>query len=128
MPALRPRKLQETFTGPSVMSDMKKYIQDQVDYLYNKTAVMRESLLPKWVKIYKGKPEIERKTFPWPEASNLVVQLAATHADELLSRVMSIYQSEQLFVAQVLGDYQKGVADDQREMLERFMSDQSLSP
>ena len=128
MPALRPRKLQETFTGPSVLSDMKKFIQDQVEYLYNKTSVMRESLLPKWVRIYKGKPDIERKTFPWPDASNLVIQLAATHADELLSRIMSIYQNEQLFVAQVLGDYQKGVADDQREMIERFMADQSLSP
>lgn len=128
MPAIKIKKLQDVLTGPTVMAGIEKYVQDNVEYLFNKTQVMRETLLPKWVKIYKGTPEVEHKTFPWPEASNLVIQLAATHADELLSRVMSIYQSEQLFIAQVLGDFEKGQGTEQGDMIERFMSDMSLSP
>ena len=128
MPAIKIKKLQDVLTGPTVMAGVEKYVRANVEYLFNKTQVMRETLLPKWVKTYKGTPEVEHKTFPWPEASNLVIQLAATHADELLSRVMSIYQSEQLFVAQILGDFDKGQGADQGDMIERFMSDMSLSP
>ena len=122
------RKLSKTFTSPDEMNNLQNYVYMQVDYLLNKTRGMRENLLPKWVKTYKGKPEVERKTFPWPEASNLVVQLAATHADELLSRVMAIFQAEQLYVAQVLGDYEKGTASDEVEIVEKFMGDQAWDP
>ena len=122
------RKLSKTFTSSDEMNNLQNYVYMQVDYLLNKTRGMRENLLPKWVKTYKGRPEVDRKTFPWPEASNLVVQLAATHADELLSRVMAIFQAEQLYVAQVLGDYEKGVASDEVEIVEKFMGDQAWDP
>lgn len=120
--------LEKHITNSNEMDDMKSYIFNQVSYLMNKTQTLREELLPKWVKTYKGIPEVEHKSFPWPEASNLVVQLAATHADELLSRIMAIYQTDQLFVASILGDFNKGIGDDQREMIERFMTDVSLDP
>lgn len=125
---LRIQKLSKVFTGPNVLEDMDKYVEEQTRYLSNKTQMMREVLLPKWVKIYKGQPDVERKTFPWPEASNTVVQVAATTADELLSRVMSIWQAEQLYVAQILGDFQKGVGTDEKEIIEKFMGDCAMSP
>lgn len=128
MPAPAIRPLKATFTNKDEQENMLGYVREQVDYLLAKTQRMREVLLPKWEKIYKGKPDVERKTFPWPEASNLVIQLAATHADELLSRVMSIYQTEQLYVSQILGDFEKGVGQEQSDIIERFMSDQALSP
>lgn len=128
MPFPKVLTLEKEITNSEELDDLKMYIFNQVSYLMAKTQNLREELLPKWVKTYKGTPEVERKSFPWPEASNLVIQLAATHADELLSRIMSIYQSDQLFVAQILGDWKKGVGDDQREMLETFMSDVSLDP
>jgi hypothetical protein len=120
--------LEKHITNDEARGDMCNYIENQVEYLMGKTKNLREELLPKWVKTYKGTPEIEHKSFPWPEASNLVIQLCATHADELLSRIMSIYQSEQLFVASILGDFKKGIGDDQREMIEKFMSDAALDP
>ncbi|HEY1644811.1 MAG TPA: hypothetical protein VGF75_00310 [Candidatus Saccharimonadales bacterium] len=122
------RKLSKTITNPDEMQNLQTFVFLQVDYLLNKTRMLRENLLPKWVKTYKGRPEVERKTFPWPEASNLVIQLAATHADELLSRVMAIFQAEQLYIAQILGDFEKGVGDDEREIIEKFMGDQAWSP
>jgi hypothetical protein len=128
MPDMQIQKLDKVLTGPTVLDTLDKYIEEQTRYLHNKTQMMREVLLPKWVKIYKGQPEVERKTFPWPEAANTVVQVAATTADELLSRVMSIWQAEQLYVAQILGDFNKGVGEDEQEMLERFMGNCSSDP
>jgi len=128
MPFPKVLTLDKQITNSEMMTDLKTYIFNQVSYLMAKTQNLREELLPKWVKTYKGTPEIQEKTFPWPKASNLVVQLAATHADELLSRIMSIYQSDQLFTAEILGDFNKGIGQDQREMLEKFMSDVSLDP
>lgn len=128
MPFPKVLSLEKEITNSEMMTDLKTYIFNQVSYLMGKTQNLREELLPKWVKTYKGTPEVERKSFPWPEASNLVIQLAATHADELLSRIMSIYQSDQLFVASILGDFKKGIGDDQRAMIETFMSDVSLDP
>jgi hypothetical protein len=128
MPFPKVLSLEKHITNSNELDDMRAYIYNQVEYLMTKTQNLREELLPKWVKTYKGKPEIEHKSFPWPDASNLVIQLAATHADELLSRIMSIYQSDQLFVASILGDFKNGIGDDQRDILEKFMSDVSLDP
>lgn len=122
------RSLTKTFTNPDELANMDKFVDSQVEYVSNKTRMLRTELLPKWAKIYKGKPEVERKTFPWPEASNLVIQIAATHADELLSRVMAIWQAEDLYIAQIFGDYEQGTADDEREIIEKFMGDQAWSP
>lgn len=124
----RVRAIKDELTGPSAIEDLEKYIYNQVSYLLAKTDNLRTNLLPKWVDIYKAKPDVERKSFPWPSASNLVVPLAATHADELLSRIMSIYQSDQLFIAKILGDFAKGEGEDQRDMIEHFMADVSLDP
>lgn len=128
MAELQIKRLTEVFTGPGVLDALDNYVREHARYLTNKTQMMREVLLPKWVKIYKGIPKVARKTFPWPEASNTVVQVAATTADELLARVMSIWQAEQLYVAKILGDFGKGVGDDEQEIIERFMEDCSSSP
>jgi hypothetical protein len=120
--------LEKVFTNSNEMDDMRSYIYRQTEYLMAKTKNLRENLLPEWVKVYKGTPDVQRKSFPWPDASNLVIQLAATHADELLSRIMSIYQSDQLFISEVLGDFDDGIGDDQAKMFEKFLSDVSLDP
>jgi hypothetical protein len=104
------------------------YMKNKIEYISAKSQILREELLPKWVRNYKGIPAEEEKTFPWPGASNLVVQLIGTHCDELLSRVMAIYMTDPLVVAKLLGDFDSGTGDDQREMLEIFYGDMALEP
>lgn len=128
MPFPKVMPLEKVITNSEAMGDIKGYLYNQVEYLMTKTKTLRDELLPKWVNVYKAIPEVERKSFPWPEASNLVIPIAATHADELLSRIMAIYQTDQLFIAQLLGDFDDGEGADQREMIERFMADASLDP
>lgn len=128
MPLPKIYPLYDAITNPEQRSDIEKFIYNQVEYLRTKTQSFRESVMPTLVDIYKGKPQTEEKTFPWPKASNLVIQLAATHADELLSRIMAIYQTDQLFVAQLLGDWEDGTGDEERAIIEEFMSDVALDP
>jgi hypothetical protein len=107
---------------------MEKHVSETVKDLMDKTRAFREVLLPQWIRIYKGTPREKEKTFPWPGASNLIPQVAATHADELLSRVMAIYQDDPLFVAKIVGDFNDGAGEDQRAAIERFMGDIALEP
>jgi hypothetical protein len=58
----------------------------------------------------------------------LIVQLIATHSDELLSRIMAIYMTEPLFVAKLLGDYGDGEGEDQKNAIEDLIGDLSVEP
>lgn len=41
----------------------------------------------RWERIYRARPAQEKKDFPWPNASNLVVALAATDVDTSFARI-----------------------------------------
>ena len=117
--------------GKQEFEVLLSFIVDQVKYIKAKCRGIREELMPKWVRIYRGIPAEENRTWPWPGASNLIIQVAATHADELLSRVMAIYATDPLFVAKLLGDFDEDgeySGDNQREMIEQFMQDTSYEP
>lgn len=44
----------------------------------------------RWEKVYRARPQEEKKNFPWEGASNLVVPIAATDVDTLYSRMMGL--------------------------------------
>lgn len=107
------------------------YIEDNCKYVKEKCRGIRETMMPKWVRIYRGVPNDKNKTWPWPGASNLVIQLAGTYSDELLSRVMAMYTIEPLFNCGVLGDFDDQTnlsGDDQGQEIEKFMQDISYEP
>lgn len=107
------------------------YIEDHIKYVKAKCKGIREVLMPKWVRIYRGIPAEEDKTWPWPGASNLVIQVAGTFCDELLSRVMAMYATDPLFNAGLLGDFDDTSNEsgaEQAEELEYFLGDCALQP
>jgi hypothetical protein len=122
-----PQRVDEHF-GKDETAALKIYIKDYIEYIYDQNTGIREELLPRWIRTYRGTPAEEERTFPWPGASNLIIQVAATHADELLSRVMAIYQQELLFRAKALGADKTGEIEDQREILEEYLTDAALDP
>lgn len=107
---------------------LHKFIQQHVDHIYDQNKGIREELLPRWIRTYRGTPAEPVRQFPWPGASNLIIQVAATHADELLARVMGRYQQETLFSVQALGMDKEGVFEDERQILEKFLTDTALEP
>jgi len=123
-----PRMVTKEEFGSQEYGELLVYIDEHVEMLKAKNRGIRDNLLPKWVRIYKGVPAEKERSFPWPGASNLIVQLAATHSDELLSRVMAIYANDPLFVAKAYGDFEQGAGDDERKALEDFLGIVSLEP
>jgi hypothetical protein len=117
--------------GQAEYGELLLYVDDMVKFLKAKTRGIREELMPKWVRIYRGVPAEETRSWPWPGASNLVIQLAATHADELLSRVMAIYAQDDLFKAKLLGNFDQDSdmsGERQKDMIEEFLTDASYEP
>jgi len=132
VPFPHPQKVTKETFGEDEFKTLLTYIFDKVKYLKARTRGMRETLIPKWVKTYRGIPAEDPASWPWPGAANLVIQVAATHSDELLSRVMTIYQNDPVFIAKILGDFDPNDnefgGEPQREMLEQFLTDIAYEP
>lgn len=129
-----PKKVTKEDFGKDEFDNLLLYIRDKVKYLMARTRGLRETLIPKWHRIYHATPAEIVATWPWPGASNLVIPIAGTYSDELLSRVMaSIYQTDPLFVAKLLGDFGEPTdspnsGEAQRSMIESFLQDFSFEP
>ena len=123
-----PQKVTAENFGSQEYEDLLLHITDKVDLIKAQNKGIREELMPKWVRIYKGTPAEKERQFPWPGASNLIVPVAGTFCDELLSRVMAIYANDPLFVAKLLGEFDDDSGEDERKILEKFLSDMALEP
>jgi len=126
-----PKRVTKEDFGQQEFDNLIYYIRDKLKYLKARTAGLRDTLIPKWHRIYHATPAETVATWPWPGASNLVIPIAGTFSDELLSRVMaSIYQNDPLFVAKLLGDFgaDDTGAEEQREVLEFFLQDFAYEP
>lgn len=132
MPFPNPYKVTKENFGEDDFNTLLKFLCDKIKYLKARTRGMRDTLIPKWIRTYRGIPNEETATWPWPGASNLVIQVAATHSDELLSRVMTMYQNDPVVVAKILGDFDEANnelgGEAQREMLEQFLTDVAYEP
>jgi hypothetical protein len=126
MPLMKPVKVN---FGKDEDESMDKYVYDNLISLKSSYANLHENLVPKWRRLIKGKPKEETRNFPWPNASNVVVQLVGENVDVLkATQLGSIYEILPLFVAGLVGDWpaeEKG--DEQRVALESFLNLMGLS-
>jgi hypothetical protein len=126
-----PQRVNEEVFGKEEFGTLLIYIEDKVKFLKGKCKGIREDLMPKWVRIYRGIPSEKSKTWPWPGASNLVIQVAGMFCDELLSRVMAIYSTDPLFNCKPLGDFDSNTntsGNDQSQDIEYFLQDCAHEP
>lgn len=114
--------------GKDAEEDMWKYVENSSKYWKEKTRNFRENRLKEYARLYKGTPFDEKKTFPWDGASNTVVQLIATHCDQLLSRVMATFMIDPIWPVKMYGDIDDGQGEVQREALEKFLNEAALDP
>lgn len=124
MPKVR---LQKVNFGQDGNAAMWKYIEDNCQHWLDKTRNFRTNTLKRYARLYKGVPLSEIKNTPWPNAANNVIQIIATHCDQLLSRVMSLYMVEPLWPVKLLGDLEEDAdATELKDVLEGFMGDAAL--
>lgn len=125
MAMITPKKV---MFSPSTMERMWTYVYDQLDYLIQESESYRTNVLPEWTRLLKGRPKQETRNFPFPNASNLVIQLIATRVEQMLSRAMIIYSVDPLWTIGATGDLVGQEADNQAQVLQQFMSDQAIDP
>jgi hypothetical protein len=114
--------------GKDAEAEMWQYVEDQCNYWLDKTKNFRTNTLKKYARLYKGVPlGGESKSTPWPNASNNIIQVVATHCDQLLSRVMSIYMVEPLWPVKLLGELaEEEDSTELKDVLEGFLGDAAL--
>lgn len=110
------------------MLRMWNYVDKQIEYLLAQNQTFRTTTLPEWTRLLKGEPKEQTKNFPFPNASNLVVQVIATRVEQLLSRAMIMYGIDPLWTVSALGDLPGQETDDLAKVLEQFMSDMAIDP
>src|SRR5215475_2584262 len=101
MAMLHPKKV---MFSEATMKRMWTYVFDQLEYLSQEGQMYRDSVLPEWTRLLKGRPKQETRNFPFPNASNLVVQLIATRVEQMLSRAMTMYMVDPLWTIGATGD------------------------
>src|SRR6266496_378933 len=126
MPLLKPIKVQ---FGKDEDISLDNYVYDNLISLKNSYANLHENLVPKWRRLIKGKPKEETRNFPWPNASNVVIQLIGENVDVLkATQLGSIYEILPLFTAGLVGDFPEiENGDEQRVALEEFLNLMGLS-
>ena len=65
-----PKRVDSKEFGLDEYGALLLYIEDKVKYVKAKCRGIREDLMPKWVRIYRGVPAEKNKTWPWPGASS----------------------------------------------------------
>lgn len=59
---------------------------------------LRAETYARWYRAYKAQPEVDKKTFPWPGASNVVVPLCAIAVDTIQSRLQrAVFGAKEMF-------------------------------
>ncbi len=110
--------------GPEETKKRLAYVKAHLDNLISSLKVLRTEKYDKWRKLYEGKPKEEKKSFPWPGASNLEIQVIAQHCDTLLAAILgSIYEVAPLWPLSLVGDYEAAdKAEEARNALEEMLS------
>lgn len=74
--------------GEDINKEIEAWLHETIRAYKDAYQVLFEQKLPRWRDIYNGKPKDDTKSFPWPNASNLVVQLVGQTCDDISSRVI----------------------------------------
>lgn len=107
--------------GAEAESAFKYYLRNKLDWLKQCHQQFHQTYLPRWRKMYDATPREVTKTFPWPNASNLVVPIVAIHADTLHARVMAaVFKTIPLWICRSVGEHD-GI-EPLREAQEQFLN------
>lgn len=112
------------------IKDIEGYSKDRIQSLVRGLRGIREEKISKWRKIYYGVPREKTKSFPWQNASNVVIQLVGSYVDQLTAKiVMGSVAMDPIYSAELVGIFDK---EQQAEMwrvaVEEWESYRMLEP
>jgi hypothetical protein len=112
------------------IKDIEGYSKDRIQSLVRGLRGIREEKINKWRKVYNGTPREKTKSFPWQNASNVVIQLVGSYVDQLVAKiVMGSVAMEPLFTTELVGEFpQEDNAEKQRVAVEEWLAYRMLEP
>jgi len=121
------RAIKVSMSGESE-TNFTKFISGRLDGIISSLTDFHTNKLPGYRKLYEAKPDQEVRTFPFKNASNLVVPIVAIHVDTLLARIMSaILKMRPIWPVKLMGSF-GGSKDEMRTALEDYLTEQAIEP
>jgi hypothetical protein len=116
-------------TGPA-LDDFVKHIHENCETLDTQWADYVSNKLPEYRRVLEGRPRQESKSFPWQNASNIVVQLIGASTSTLKAKIISsVFELSPLWVLGVIGEWGTDEkAGEQQQALEQFLTYCGLEP
>ncbi len=132
MPISKNIELIETRFGEDTDIEIAHFVFDQIEWLTDAHKQLHQNEIPKLRKLYDGVPATEQKNFPWPNASNVVVQVVGETVDTTVAWVLGVhYATHPLWVFQNYRKPPAGLEEEyekQRGVLEDFMDLMGYEP
>lgn len=109
--------------GADANKILEQYVYDWIRATKDSCEQLHQTKISKWRDLYKGKPKEEKKNFPWPNASNLVIQLIGTCVDILKAAIMaSVWDVLPIYTAALVGEWEpQEQGEEQRQAVQNFM-------
>src|SRR5580692_2591557 len=112
------------------LAEIEKYAHERLESLKHSLSDLRERKITKWRRVYQGTPLEKTKSFPWQNASNVIVQLVGSFSDQMLAKwLMSIFGVDPLWAVSVNGDWDRGEkAEEQRRAVQDWLAFSGMEP
>jgi hypothetical protein len=125
-------QLVNTRFGADTDGEIATFIYEQLEWLIDSHKDLHTNRIPKQRKLYDGTPATETKSFPWPNSSNVVVQVIGETVDTTVAWVLGVhYATHPLWVFQNYAKPAPGQEEQlerQRQTLEDFMDLMGYEP
>lgn len=108
---------------------LDKFVYSNLIALIHSFESLHKSKLPQWRRLSKGIPKDKVRNFPWPNASNVVIQLIGENVSIVKAlQLGTIYEILPIWVAGLVGDFSsEEEGEEQRRSTESFMNEMALS-
>lgn len=105
---------------------LDSWVEHNLKALIESYSVLHEQKIPEWRRLTKGVPKEKIRNFPWPGASNVIIQLIGENVSTLKAiQLGTIYEIAPLWVEGIVGEWPATPEEDIEEMrvaLEEFMT------
>lgn len=108
---------------------LDKFVFENLTALINAYSGIHRTKAPKWRRLTKGQPRQDQRDFPWPGASNVVIQLIGENVDVIKAvQLGTIYEILPLWVVGLVGDWKEEErGEEQRTAIQSFMDHVGLT-
>jgi hypothetical protein len=119
--------------GKDINGEVEWFVEQQIESLEQAHKELHLTKLPRWRRVYLGRPLEETKNTPWPNAANTIVQVVGQTVDTMVARVMGLlWATRPLWIFQnfikTATDQERKNAEDERRVLEDFMDVVGFEP